>query len=121
VPNVNGLVTVNGFFGSGRLGKEYRATFRNFRIMSLIAPKYKAIWRYYKREFQPADIKVPVLVITSKTDIVVPYVQSLNFYEQLNQPKMLVTLKNADHNISSKANQAEVIKTIDAWIKKTIL
>ena len=62
-PRATGLVTINGFFGSGKLGRKIRSTYLVFRLLAIVSPGNKRIWSFFKREFQPSQISVPVLVI----------------------------------------------------------
>jgi alpha-beta hydrolase superfamily lysophospholipase len=115
---VDRLITINGFFGSGRLGKEHRGTFRKFRLASMVTPRYRKIWKYYKEKLQPAKLAIPVLVIHSKVDVVVPIEQSRHFFEQVSSPKEFKTLQTATHGLSSGNDVATVVETITTWLKK---
>ena len=47
--NIAGLVTINGFFGAGLLGRQYKPTFLIFKALSAIIPRRKRIWDFYQR------------------------------------------------------------------------
>jgi pimeloyl-ACP methyl ester carboxylesterase len=83
LPKVGGLITVNGFFGTSRLGKQHLRAYIMFRLASLAIPRYRNIWRYYRKELHPESLSVPVLVIHSKIDQVVFFEQSQHFYEKV--------------------------------------
>jgi alpha-beta hydrolase superfamily lysophospholipase len=117
ISKVHGLITINGFFGSGRLGKEHRGAFRKFRLASIVVPQYRKIWKFYKKELQPARLMIPVLVIHSKADIVVPIWQSRHFFEQVTSPKEFKMLQTATHGLSSSKDVATVNKIIDIWLE----
>jgi uncharacterized protein len=116
IPEVKGLITLNGFFGEGKLGQKYRDEYRKFRVAALVAPKYRRIWRYYRQELQPALITVPVLVIHSKVDQYVFIQQSRDFYDKLKAPKHFIELQSANHGVTSTADRKLVISEIDTWL-----
>jgi putative redox protein len=116
VPRVKGLVTLGGFFGSIRLGREHRTTLLKFRVASLVIPRYKRIWKYFKHGFQPKRIAVPVLVIHSKADKTVYIAQSRHFFAKVEAPKQFVTLATADHNLTARKDTDTVIAEIDTWL-----
>lgn len=117
LPKVTGLITLNGFFGRGQLGEKYRRTYQKFRIAALVVPKYHKIWRYFQKELRPELITVPVLVIHTKVDKHVFMQQSQTFYNKLKAPKQFVTLKTANHGLTSTADRKTVISNIDVWLK----
>jgi pimeloyl-ACP methyl ester carboxylesterase len=119
LPKIRELITINGFFGSGKLGKEHRGTFRKFRLASMVVPRYRKIWKFYKEELQPAKLTIPVLVIHSKVDIVVPIEQSQHFFKQISGPKEFEMLQTATHGLSSSDDVTIVVETIDIWLKKS--
>lgn len=116
LPKISGLITINGFFAMGRLGKRHRRTFRGFRALSLVLPRYKRIWKYYKRELRPGSLRVPVLVIHSGADIVVPITQSRRFFAGVESPKTFEELKTADHNLSARKDISQVVDYIGTWL-----
>jgi pimeloyl-ACP methyl ester carboxylesterase len=117
--NLNGLITLNGFFGQDDLGKEHRRAYIKFRIAALLFPKYREILSYFKRELQPAAIRVPALAIHSRADESVFIKQSQDFYQQLTSPKQFIELKDANHGITAQADRQRVVAEIDGWLKIT--
>lgn len=113
---IKGLVTMSGFFGTGELRGRHRRIYLEFRALALVHPKYRKIYRYFKRELRPELIKVPVLVIHSQADAFVSIAQPQRFYAQLTVPKQFVTLKHANHGISSDDDRREAVEAIQDWI-----
>jgi pimeloyl-ACP methyl ester carboxylesterase len=118
IARVSGLVTVNGFFGLGKLGKERRRTFRLFRLGSLVLPRYRKIWKYFKAELRPEALAVPVLVIHSQVDQQVFIEQSRYFFKNIASPKQFITLEHATHGLSGPGDVAVVVAAIDGWLKR---
>ncbi len=118
LPNIAGLITLNGFFGTNQLGPTYSSTFKKFKIMTVISPSHRKTWRFYKRQFQPARIKAPALVVYSKADEVVSMIQSQDFYKQLTNAKQLEVLETADHNLTSAKDVNRIIIVISEWLHK---
>lgn len=114
---VQGLVTINGFFGSMPAGK-MRKSFIGFRLLATVNPRLKRIVQYIKRELQPQQITAPALVIHTKVDEVVPISQSRNFYKQLSGPKQFLELQKANHDLIRSEELPTVISEIAAWLKK---
>lgn len=119
-PRIEGLVTINGFFGSNKLGRQFYSTFATFQLLRRVHPKYRNIWRFFLRSFRPSQIRVPTLVIHSLVDETVLINQSRDFYKQLAGPKQFVELESADHELSLPGNADEVVATIDKWLGETI-
>jgi len=116
--NIAGLVTINGFFGVGRLGWQYKPTFLAFRALSAIIPRRKKIWNFYKQNYQPEQIAIPCLIIHSRADRTVFIDESKLFFEKLTSPKQFVELEDADHDLSSSKNTDEVADSIANWLYK---
>lgn len=116
ISSVTGLITLNGFFGTGRLGHEHRKNYIKFRLAALVVPKYKKILHFYKRQLKPNRIKVPVLVIHTQADEFVFIEQSRRFYEQLTSPKHFVTLETANHGVKSPRDRKLVVSEIHKWL-----
>jgi alpha-beta hydrolase superfamily lysophospholipase len=115
---VAGLVTLNGFFGTGQLGKEFRSSFRLFKILALVSPRHRKIWHYLKRLLQPETITVPVLVIHSPSDEMVSIRQSRDFYNKLRSSKKFVELDDPDHNLSSPSAIDTIVRSVVSWLAR---
>lgn len=115
---VKGLVTVNGFFGSAKLGRKYRQTYKTYKLFSLLSPRHRKLWHDYKTGFKPQDISIPVLAIHSKSDEVVSYEQSEDFIQKVTGPHELELLDEIDHHITSPKAVRKVVSLIDTWLKK---
>jgi alpha-beta hydrolase superfamily lysophospholipase len=118
--HVKGLVTLNGFFGSARLGYRYLPTFLAFRLLAILSPWHKKIWNVFKHEFKPNRIIAPVLVIHSKVDEMVSVTQSKVFFQKVTSHKQFIELDDADHNLSSIEATKRIIAETDTWLKRTV-
>jgi hypothetical protein len=114
--HIAGLVTINGYFGRGNLGKKHHKDYVKFRIGALLLPRYRKILKYYQREFRPELIESPVLVIYSKIDTVVYPIQSIRFYMCLQGLKKNTELKTANHGVTSVTDRRIIVKSIHKWI-----
>ncbi|OGK16315.1 hypothetical protein A2774_05225 [Candidatus Roizmanbacteria bacterium RIFCSPHIGHO2_01_FULL_39_12c] len=113
-PKVTHLITLNGYFGRGELGKEVRNTYLKYRLAALIIPKFRADYKFFKDNFLPAKIKIPVLVIYTKKDDVVYPVQSERFYLELSTKyKMLQNLGLLKHNLTGKDDVLKIVSAIN--------
>lgn len=116
-PRVAGLVTLNGFFGGRQLGKRTRWIFLGLRTLTLVEPRYRAMWRYFKQTFRPAKVTCPALIIHSHGDKNVLMSQSLAFYDALSGRKEFVALAEADHDLTDSEEITTVIGAIDGWVR----
>jgi pimeloyl-ACP methyl ester carboxylesterase len=116
LPEIKGLVTVNGFFGTGQLGKTHRRSFWLFRIMAWLDPRYRKIRAYYRHELRPSRLNVPVLVIYSQVDQIVYPVQSETFFQEIQSPKKSLVLKTARHGLTDDADIKRVIDAVNKWM-----
>jgi hypothetical protein len=116
-PKIKSLVTLNGFFGKAQLGGEARRNFIAFRLLKLVKPQFRAIWRFYKEQFRPDKIGVPVLVIHSKVDQVIPMAQSQDFFAALPGKKQFSELERSDHEILVGDEIGSIVQIIDDWIR----
>ena len=117
-PKINGVITINGFFGSWQLGTVILKTYLLFRLTALLGGANKKNWKYFKIYFKPERIACDTLVIHSKRDEVVFIAQSENFFKQLTGKKTFYVLENADHNLTKDEYRQEVTEVIDKWLKK---
>lgn len=118
VTKIKGLVTVNGFFGSGKLGSKYDKPYKAFKLLTAISPRHKKTWRAFTAGFHPENISVPVLIIHSKKDEIVSYEQSKDFFQRVGAPKEFKALSIADHHLTLPGNVKEVTQLVDAWLRK---
>lgn len=117
-PQINGIITLNGFFGKRKLYGSLLTAFISFRSLVAMQPKYNRIWRFYKQYFKPQHIAQPTLVIHSVADSRVSVEQSVNFFKQLVAQKDFVMLKTSDHDYTIGNENKIIAKQIDIWIKK---
>ncbi len=118
-PKIKGLITVNGFFGSGRVSGHLLTKYLAFRTLTATSAKHRTFWKFYKREFHPEAITIPVLVIHSKADKHVSIRQSQDFYSRLAGPKEFRTLETSDHNLMPLTEVDPIVEIIDGWLAKT--
>jgi pimeloyl-ACP methyl ester carboxylesterase len=116
-PKVDGIITINGFFGSWRVGRIIIKTYLLFRLIALFNSPYKKNWKYFKTYYQPGQIRCNTLVIHSKRDEVVFISQSKSFFKKLAGRKELFILENADHELTRNEYRQEVAAIIDSWLK----
>ena len=119
--HIRGLITVNGFFGSSKLGRQLYSTFATFQLLRIVHPKYRNVWKFFQRSFQPSQIKVPTLVIHSVIDDTVLINQSRSFYRQLTGLKQFAELEAADHGLTLPGNTEEVVAIIDEWLHAVVV
>ncbi len=117
-PQINGIVTLNGFFGKRKLYGSLLTSYISFRALVATQPKYNQIWRFYKQYFKPQQIVQPTLVIHSVADSRVSVEQSVSFFKQLTTQKDFVMLKTSDHDYTTGDENAIIANHIDSWIKK---
>jgi pimeloyl-ACP methyl ester carboxylesterase len=115
---IKGLITVNGFFGSGKLGRPLLPKYYTFRAMTITSAKARKFWKFYKEQFSPRELRLPVLVIHSMADEQVSIRQSRDFFEQLPGPKEFQTLKTSDHNLMPLTETDDIVRMIDEWLEK---
>ena len=65
------------------------------------------------------SIHVPWLLVHGTADDVVPIQDSLDIFEQANEPKQLAQIKGADHVFSE--HTPDMIKIVVKWIRGQIL
>lgn len=120
MPEIAGLITINGFFGQRQLGKELRRPYIKFRIAALAVPSYRKTWVYFKHNLRPDLIRVPTLVIHSKVDKHVFIQQSRDFYGKLRAPKRFIELHAANHGIASASDRQKLVSEIHAWLLSSL-
>ncbi|GJL55066.1 MAG: hypothetical protein NPIRA02_21980 [Nitrospirales bacterium] len=64
------------------------------------------------------SIQVPWLLVHGTADDVVPLQDSLDIYEQANDPKQLLQIEGADHVFSE--HTPEMVKIIHEWVREQI-
>ena len=115
---ISGLITVNGFFGTSKLGKEVRKTYFLYRLLTFINRNHRLDYRFFKNNFLPEKIKIPVLVIYSEDDNVINPIQSLDFFSKLktkNKKPLSLTLKK--HDLTGKGDVNKVVESVFNWYK----
>jgi len=69
------------------------------------------------------SINAPVLLIHGEHDMVVPFHQSEDMFDEMEDAKKQVTfieLKNGNHHLSNAKNRAKALEAIDTFVKKHI-
>lgn len=116
-PQVNGLITVNGFFGSWQLGMPLVTKYFLIKCISLFRKTYRDNWQYLKHAYKPENISASTLVIYGKHDKDISSSQSKDFFKKLGGRKELCILENADHHLTRESDRKEVATIIDKWVK----
>lgn len=114
---VQGLITVNGFFGSRQLGLLLLKEYILFQLISAFSHSYKKNWRYLQEHLKPEKITMKTLMMHAKHDKDVAFSQSKNFYQKITAPKEFYQLDTADHNLTTDSYQQETAEVIDHWMK----
>ncbi|MBI5127541.1 prolyl oligopeptidase family serine peptidase [Candidatus Roizmanbacteria bacterium] len=116
--SVDGLVTLNGFFYfSGLKRNDLKVALKLFLTFPFNKDSRKTLLFYYKN-LSHKKVKIPTLVISSKSDERISYNQSERFYKSLNSQKKLVFIKNMDHGITKKEYIIKVTEEIISWLRK---
>ncbi|KKP66770.1 MAG: hypothetical protein UR68_C0033G0004 [Candidatus Roizmanbacteria bacterium GW2011_GWA2_35_19] len=111
-PKISGLITINGFFDLPMLGKKFKKMYYQYRFLSVFHPKIRKDYMYLKEKFLPEKIKIPVLVICSKSDDEVLPIQSEIFYSKLKTKKKFVDLLTLRHDLMNPSDTKKVATTI---------
>jgi pimeloyl-ACP methyl ester carboxylesterase len=119
-PRINFLITVNGFFGLSALSRSLKRDFVAFRLAALWPGKYREIWRFYKQQFLPRNIKAHTLVLHCPTDQEVFMAQSNYFYNALIGEKTFGRLSLADHDISQAKDAHTIVNAVVSWLDQQI-
>lgn len=118
LPKISGIITINGFFGSARLGINVLKTYVLFRLIALFGGSNKNNWRYFKKYYKPEKMKCNALIIHAKHDDTVFVSQSKKFFKQFGGRKQFFILEKADHNLTKPESKNETAKVIDQWLRK---
>jgi pimeloyl-ACP methyl ester carboxylesterase len=119
-PRINFLITVNGFFGLSALSRSLKRDFVTFRLAALWPGKYRQIWRFYKQQFLPRNIKARTLVLHCPTDREVFIKQSNYFYDALVGEKTFGELALTDHDISLEKDAHTIANATISWLDQQI-
>ncbi len=115
---ISGLVTINGFFGSGQIGLKVLKAYLLFKLIAFFPSKYRDAWQFFKKNYQPEKITCDVLVIHAKHDNQVFISQSKDFFKKVSGRKTFHVLEKGDHHLTKESYRQEVAETIDSWLKK---
>jgi len=112
-PKISALVTLNGFFGKPTLAKKERRVYYQYRLLTILHPKFRRDYKYFKENLVPKKINIPTLIIYSKTDEVVDPSQSQDFFSRLNKKiRKLVILPLKKHNLTGIGDTKEIATAI---------
>jgi hypothetical protein len=117
IPKIKGLITVNGFFGSGKLGSPFLKEYILFRTAAIFNKSYKAVFDFIKSDYQPEKITIKTLVIYAKRDETVSPSQSKNFFKRAMGKKELYILEESDHDLTQEAYRQETAVVINDWLR----
>ena len=115
---VNGLITMNGFFGSAQLGMRMLKVYLLFRLFVFFKKQYQKEWKYFKKNYQPQKIRGRVLVMHARYDTDVSLVQSKNFFQKLSGKKEFYLLEKADHQLTREADRQETAEVVYRWLQE---
>ncbi len=116
-PRVKTLITINGFFGKTKIAFKDKMFYFGYRLMSFFIKKYRYDYKFFKENFIPEKLKLPVLVIYTKVDKVVSPSQSIDFFNRLNssKKKKLAELSLLKHNLRGEGDVEKVVNAIKDW------
>lgn len=117
LPKIKSLITLNGFFGSGQLGRKVLKIYILFRIASLWNQSHKRNWKFFKENYKPKQMVKDVLVIHAEDDKEVFMSQSKSFFNSIAGKKELYILKHGDHHLTISESKKEVVMVINQWLK----
>lgn len=117
-PAITGLITVNGFFGSKKLGNYLLREYFLFRTISFFHKAYRDSWKFLKKEYIPEKLKVSTLVLHARNDKEVLFIQSQEFFKKIAGEKDFFILETADHHLTQESYREEVAQLIDSWMKR---
>lgn len=116
-PRVNSLITINGFFGKTNIALKDKIIYAAYRLRTLISYKYHNDYKFFKENFIPEKLKLPVLVIYTKADKIVSPSQSIDFFNRLNssKKKKLAELPLFKHNLRGEGDVERTVEEIFRW------
>jgi pimeloyl-ACP methyl ester carboxylesterase len=119
LPNVTGLVVINGFYG--KLPPKLRSLKFMYYGVKLISGWFRP-WKwemeYAYKEFKPEAIKIPVLVAYTPTDEIVDYHESVKFYQQLQTKKRLAVIENTNHEVTNRLISHHLLEQFVRWYQQ---
>ena len=108
---------VNGFFGLPLLGLKMLKIYIGLFILSAFNSLPRQVLRFFWKNINWDKVKIPVLVIHSKDDKVVSYLQSKSFYSKAGSSnKTYKQLCNIDHGLSVDGAAEDVVEIIKHWL-----
>ena len=95
----------------------------SFRISSLgehlkMGPQFWKDFSNYNFPKIISEIQKPICFIHGEKDSAAPLSEAKIFYQNANEPKKLVVIKNSDHSFDEPNERSEMIKELTAWLKK---
>lgn len=84
-----------------KMGPQFWQDFSNYNLSKSISEIYK-----------------PICIIHGEKDTAAPLEEAKIFYENANEPKKLIVVKNSDHGFYEPDERKEMIKELTNWFKK---
>lgn len=125
LPGIKGIILENPFYSTERLIKEApQASFIPQWIKS-IALKLIYFRGKFNAQHNPdksilVQSKVPILFIHSKTDMIIPYQQSIDLYQRYRGPKKILLTESGLHCAVWNSHREIVEKTMDNFLNNFI-
>ena len=110
---IDGLITVNGLFSLKSVGMRYHL----YRLMAAFDKSKRAELDFYRANFRPESICVPVLVMHGRQDRLVSPDESYSLYDKLRCEKDFQRF-DSDHYMSKDKHVLEASVLTDRWITK---
>lgn len=114
---IDGLITLNGFFGASQAGIAVLKQYLLFRILCLFNASYRDAWKFLKKNYLPKKIICDTLIIHARYDKAVFSSQSEDFFNKVSGNKELILLDEGDHHLTRDTYRQETVESIDRWLK----
>lgn len=98
----------------------------SFRITSegkhvKMGPQFWKDFSNYDLPKSVSEIYKPICIIHGEKDSAAPLEEAKIFYDNANEPKKLVVVKNSDHGFCEPSERSEMIKELTNWFKKYLI
>ena len=109
-PDAAGLIVENSFTSIRDIVDD-QSVYRIFPIDLILHQRFDSIGKV-------PDIKMPVLFVHGKADLLVPAIMSQQLYEAAPQPKHLVLIPDAGHNNTAEVAGEKYFQLIQNFVKQ---
>lgn len=114
---LSGLITLNGFFGLPLLEWKMLKTYLGLFMAATFSQYHFNLLKFIIKNFHPAKIKIPCLIIHSQDDQTSSIWQSRLFFKFLKSPKKFAKTHKIDHGLTQKEFSIQIADIINSWLK----